>query len=189
MMTPEKTAKADRAMRSAEVKVWDIAVRLFHWSLVFSFAVAFVSAEKWDRAHEVTGYLIGGLLILRILWGLVGSKYARFKDFLYKPSTVHNYLHDSLTHKAKRYLGHNPLGGAMVIALILSIIGITATGIAMTTNMFWGVEWVGELHEITTYLTLALIALHIAGVVFASIEHKENLVKSMITGIKRQSVD
>ena len=88
MITPERTNKADRVKRSAQVKVWDIAVRVFHWSLVFAFAFAFVSAEEWDRAHEVAGYFIGGLLGIRILWGFIGSKYARFSNFLYKPSTV-----------------------------------------------------------------------------------------------------
>ena len=189
MTAPQKTTSADRAKRSALVPVWDIAVRLFHWSLVIAFALAWVSAEEWDRAHELIGYFIGGLVGFRIIWGIIGSKYARFSDFIYRPSTVHEYLHDSLARKAKRYLGHNPLGGAMVIALILSLIGVTATGIAMTSNTFWGVEWMEELHEATANITLALIALHVAGVVFASFEHKENLVKAMMTGFKRHSPD
>ena len=189
MAITKKTTSTDRVARSAEVKVWDMAIRLFHWSLVFAFILAFVSAEEWDQIHEFAGYFIGGLLGFRIIWGIVGSKYARFSNFIYKPSTVHNFLHDSLAHKAKRYLGHNPLGGVMVVALMSSLITITASGIAMTSNMFWGVEWVEELHEATANISLVLIVLHVAGVVFASFEHKENLVKSMITGFKSQAMD
>ncbi len=189
MTVSKTTTLADRETRSALVRVWDIAIRLFHWSLVCAFAVAWISGDEWDRVHEISGYFIAGLLGFRIIWGLIGSKYARFSQFIYKPSTVQNYLRDSLTRKAKRYLGHNPLGGAMVIALILALIAVTASGIAMTSDQFWGVEWVGELHEATANITLVLIALHIAGVIFASFEHKENLVRAMITGFKRQSTE
>ena len=169
--------------------MWDIAVRLFHWSLVFSFALAWVSSEEWDTVHEVAGYVIGGLLAFRILWGFVGSKHARFSDFVYRPATVLGYLRDSLARKAKRYIGHNPAGGAMVITLILTITVVIVTGIAMTTQAFFGVEWVEEVHEAATNLALVLIALHVGGVIFASFEHRENLVKAMITGLKRQSTD
>lgn len=185
MTTSEKTIPADRVKRSVEVKVWDIGVRFFHWSLVSAFAVAWLSAEEWDRLHEVAGYFIGGLLGLRIIWGLVGSEYARFSKFIYRPSTILQYLRDSLALKAKRYIGHNPLGGAMVIAMILLLSILTASGIAMTSNAFWGVEWMEELHEVTANLTLVLVAIHVAGVLFSSFEHQENLIKAMITGFKR----
>jgi len=180
---------ADRVTRSADVKVWDIAVRLFHWSLLAAFVLAWVSAEEWDRFHEITGYIVGGLIAFRIIWGLIGTNYARFSNFLYRPTTVVQYLRDSLTGRAKRFIGHNPAGGAMVIALLLSLVGITASGIAMTSNMFWGVEWVGEVHEALVSFTLVLVILHVAGVIYAGFEHKENLVKAMITGFKRRSTD
>ena len=141
--------EADRVSRSAKVKVWDIAVRTFHWSLVTFFAVAWVTGDEWDRVHEISGYIVGGLIAFRLIWGLIGTKHARFSDFVVKPSVVIDYLRDSIYFRAKRYLGHNPAGGAMIIALILSIITVTVTGIAMTTNTFWGLKWMEELHEIS----------------------------------------
>ncbi len=182
-----KVNPAGRLTRLAEVKVWDLAVRLFHWSLVLAFALAWLSADEWDQFHNTAGYIIAGLLGFRILWGLVGTRHARFSDFLYRPSTVLQYLRDSLAGRAKRFLGHNPAGGAMVIALLLSLIGVTISGIAMTSNRFWGVEWVEDGHEVLATVTLVLVALHIVGVIYASFENRENLVKAMISGYKRHS--
>ncbi len=169
----------------AMVRVWDPLVRIFHWSLVALFAFAFLTADEWDSAHELAGYTIGGLVALRIVWGLVGSRHARFTSFVKGPGTVLGFLTDSIAMRARRYLGHNPAGGAMVIALLLAIAIISATGWMMTTNAFWGVEWVEEVHEAASFGTLGLIALHVGGVILASVEHRENLVKAMFTGAKR----
>jgi len=189
MSTLEQTDDADRVTRSARVKVWDIALRLFHWSLVSAYVLAWLSADEWDRFHNQVGYVVAALIGLRIIWGLVGSTHARFSDFIYKPSTVLRYLRDSLVGKARRYIGHNPAGGAMVAVLLLSLIGVTVSGIAMTSNMFWGSEWVEDIHELFANMTLALVALHILGVIYSGYEHRENLVKAMITGFKRRSSD
>lgn len=172
--------------REDEIRVWDPLVRIFHWSLVGGFAVAYITADEWDKAHELVGYIVAGLIAFRLFWGLVGSRYARFSDFLYRPSTIVVFIKDSLAMKGKRYVGHNPAGGAMVVALLLAIAGISATGYMMTMDMFWGVEWVEDVHEILVNGTLLLIILHVGGVIFASFEHKENLVRSMITGLKRR---
>ncbi len=189
MATTSNSSEADRNERSVaepkQVKVWDIAVRVFHWSLVTSFAIAWLSADEWDRIHEIAGYIIAVLVGFRLIWGFVGSKHARFADFVCNPVSVLDYLKDTIHHKAKRYIGHNPVGGAMTIALLLSLVTITASGIAMSSNMFWGVEWVEEVHEISANLTVVLVGLHIAGVIFSSFSHSENLAKSMITGYKR----
>ncbi len=193
MTTANNSSEADRNERSVtepkQVKVWDIAVRVFHWSLVTSFAIAWLSADEWDKLHDIAGYIVAGLVGFRLIWGFIGSKHARFTDFVYNPVSVFNYLKDTIYHKAKRYIGHNPVGGAMIIALLLSLVTITASGIAMTSNMFWGIEWVEEVHEISANLTLVLIGLHIAGVIFSSFSHSENLVKAMITGRKRDLSD
>ena len=169
----------------ATVRVWDPFVRIFHWSLVALFAFAFLTGDEWDKPHEFAGYVVAGLIGLRVIWGFIGTRHARFSDFVTGPGTVIGYLKDATRFRAKRYLGHNPAGAAMVIALFAAISTICATGIMMTTDMFWGVGWVGEVHEFAANATLILIALHIGGVVFASIEHGENLVRSMITGKKR----
>jgi cytochrome b len=183
----ENASDTDNAPPEPEVKVWDIAIRLFHWSLVITFTLAWITAEDWDQAHEYAGYAVGGLVLFRILWGFVGAKYARFSDFVYSPAAVYRYLGDSLRHKAKRYLGHNPAGGAMVGAFIVMLLVATGTGILATMDGFRGVEWVEELHEGTSYVTLLMVVAHIVGVIHASVSHRENLVKSMVTGFKRRS--
>lgn len=184
----EATAQAPsgRVERPETVKVWDIFVRLFHWSLVGLFIFAYLTGDEWDNAHEIAGYCIMALIALRIVWGFIGTKHARFSSFVFSPATVIGFLRDSVYLRAKRYIGHNPAGGAMVIALLLSITTICVSGYLMTTDMFWGEEWVEEVHEAAVNGTLILVALHIGGVVLASIEHGENLVRSMITGKKRR---
>ena len=176
-------ALAERASRT--VRVWDPLVRIFHWSLVGLFAFSYLTGDEWKKAHVYSGYTIAGLIAFRILWGLVGSRHARFGDFIYRPRTVIAFLGDTVRMRAKRYLGHNPAGGMMVVALLLTISAIAATGYMMTMDAFWGLEWVEEVHEVAVNVALGLIALHILGVVLASVEHRENLVRSMLTGRKR----
>lgn len=178
-------AHSVRLKRTEWIKVWDPFVRIFHWSLVGLFAFSFLTGDEWKSAHILSGYLIAGLVALRVVWGLVGSEHARFANFVYRPATVLAFLVDTARMRAKRYLGHNPAGGAMVIALLLSISGIATTGYMMTTDAFWGIEWVEETHKALVYGTLGLVALHLAGVAFASFEHRENLVRAMLNGWKR----
>ncbi|AXS41775.1 cytochrome b/b6 domain-containing protein [Breoghania sp. L-A4] len=186
MSSASEATSSGRVERPEEVRVWDPLVRLFHWSLVAAFVFAYATGDEWGAAHEKAGYVIAGLVALRVVWGFVGSRHARFRDFVRGPKAVGAYLRDSATRKAPRHLGHNPAGGAMVIALLVMLSLITATGVMMTMDRFWGVEWVEEAHEIVVNLTLGLIALHLAGVAFASLAHGENLVRAMITGRKRQ---
>ena len=138
------------------VKVWDPVVRIFHWSLVGAFAVAWLTGDELERAQFVPG-----------LSGLTG------------------YVSDIRKGREHRHLGHNPAGGAMVVALILALLATGGTGWMMTLDMFWGAEWVEEVHEAMANLMLVLVGLHIAGVVVASIRHHENLVRAMLTGRKR----
>lgn len=172
-----------RTTRPASIKVWDPFVRLFHWSLVSFFTIAWITADEWDRIHEIMGYAVAALVGLRIIWGMVGSRHARFSDFIYRPSTVIGYLKDSLRVKARRYLGHNPAGGTMVVVLLLSLVAVSATGFMLT---YWTAEWVEDLHEAVANLTVGLVVVHVGGVIFSSVKHRENLVRSMITGLKRR---
>lgn len=181
----ELPAGAAAAAKETHYRVWDPLVRIFHWSLVVLFAVAYITGDEIQKIHVPAGYIIAGLLTFRLLWGIVGTKHARFTDFIYHPTTVISYLRDAAKLRAKRYVGHNPAGGAMVLALIAVIGGTAATGYMMTTDAYWGVGWVAELHEVLASLALALIGLHVLGVVFASFEHRENLVRAMVTGRKR----
>jgi cytochrome b len=170
-----------------QVKIWDRFIRTFHWSLVVLFATAFYTRDKWEQIHIACGYAILALVLARVVWGFAGPAHARFRDFVYSPLTVLGFLVDTARFRAKRYLGHNPAGGAMVLTLIAMLLTICGSGIAMTLDRFWGVKWIETIHEAATYSTLALIALHLVGVILASIEHRENLIKSMVTGWKRKS--
>lgn len=167
------------------IKVWDPFVRLFHWSLVVSFAVAWLTADEWDDLHEWAGYAAAGLIGLRLLWGLIGSKYARFAQFVRSRDTIIGYIRASIVGGEPRYIGHNPAGGLMIVGLILAMIGTATTGWMYTLNAFWGIEWVEETHEALANFMLILVLLHIAGVIFSSLRHKENLVRAMINGRKR----
>ncbi|MGO4838580.1 cytochrome b/b6 domain-containing protein, partial [Rhizobiaceae sp. 2RAB30] len=157
---------------------------VFHWSLVLTFTLAWVTGDEIKSVHELAGYVIVGLLAIRIIWGFVGTTHARFTDFVYWPSAVIGYLRDTLRLKAKRYLGHNPAGGAMVLMLMATLVIICATGVTMAeTN--WGNGLVKDIHEMAATVALVLVGFHLAGVLMASIEHRENLVRSMFTGRKR----
>lgn len=168
------------------VKVWDPFVRLFHWGLAASFVIAWVTAEEWDSLHYWAGYAAGALIALRLIWGLVGTRYARFTQFIKSPRATLKYLGDILRGAEPRYLGHNPAGAAMIIALILAMAGCILTGWMYTTTAFWGSEWVEEIHEALANGLLFLVLLHVGGVLLASLRHHENLVRAMITGRKRR---
>ena len=172
-------------IKAQMVKVWDIVVRLFHWSLVVTFALAWLTADELERAHEWIGYTVGGLIVLRLIWGITGTRYARFVQFVKGPSATIAYLKSMMSGRERRYLGHNPAGAAMVMALLLSIMALTLSGWMMTLDMFWRSEWVEELHEVLANSVLFLVVAHVAGVFLAGRRHKENLVRAMITGYKR----
>jgi len=177
--------EAAPAVGTPTVRVWDPFVRIFHWMLLGLFVAAFVSAEESETLHVWIGYSIALLLILRVAWGFVGSRHARFSDFVRSPRATGVYLVQVLRSKAPRHLGHNPAGGIMVVALLLAVSGIAATGIMMTTDAFWGSEALEDIHEALVYGTIGLICLHVAGVILSSIQHRENLVRAMFTGRKR----
>jgi len=168
----------------SEVVVWDLLVRIFHWSLVASFTVAYLSGEgEVLGLHAWSGYFIGGLILFRLLWGLVGPRYARFTDFIVTPPTILAYSRDLLRGQAQRYLGHNPLGGAMAIALLAMLTLTTLTGVILygateAADPFAGMmrdtghgvdEMLEEVHEFFSNFTVLLIALHIGGVLVCSL--------------------
>ena len=196
-----------------EVRVWDPLIRIFHWTLVVSFVVAYLSGEELDQLHLWSGYLITGLLIFRLLWGFVGSKHARFRDFLYSPRQILDYGKSLLSGRPKRYLGHNPAGAVMVFMLLFSLSFTVASGLLLDAGVgssavaqlgqsvlpakAWADdddedeehegkenELLEEVHEFFANLTLLLVFLHIAGVIVSGRLHRENLVRAMITGNK-----
>jgi len=168
------------------LRVWDPAVRIGHWMLVASVAAAWLTKTGWEAWHERTGYVALAIVALRAVWGFVGPVRARFSDFAVAPSTGFAYAWAMLARREPRHLGHNPLGGWMVIALLGVVMLVGVTGWLYTTDRFWGVEWVAELHEVLTDLLLILVALHVAGVLYASYRHRENLIAAMMHGRKRE---
>lgn len=187
MSSTDGAIEAGSAKPPAEVKVWDPFVRMFHWSLAGLFLLAYATGDEMENVHIAAGYAIAGLLVLRIVWGFVGPRHARFSDFVRSPRAVVAYMRDTALLRAPRHLGHNPAGGAMVLALIVVLIGTCTTGYMMTTDTFWGAKWVEEVHEAFVSLTIGLVVVHVLGVLVASFEHRESLVKAMITGRKRPS--
>lgn len=186
MSTINETIEAGGAKPPATVKVWDPFVRVFHWSLATLFVVAYLTGDEIEKVHIAAGYTIAGLVGLRIVWGFIGPAHARFANFVRSPRDVLTYLRDVALLRAPRYIGHNPAGGAMIVALLVMLIGTCTTGFMLTTDTFWGANWAEEVHEVFANLTVALIVFHVLGVLIASFEHRENLVKSMITGRKRR---
>ncbi|MDH5612460.1 MAG: cytochrome b/b6 domain-containing protein [Gammaproteobacteria bacterium] len=183
---------------SNQIKVWDPLVRIFHWSLAAAFFIAYLTEDDWLDLHVYAGYTIAGLIAFRLVWGLIGTRHARFRDFVRPPREVLAYLKDMATFHPKRYIGHNPAGGAMVVALLLSLTMTVLTGLAVygaeemagpLSGLFASApEFVGdvfeELHEFFANFTLFLVVFHVVGVVLAGLQHGENLVRSMINGKK-----
>jgi cytochrome b len=195
-LSKSTTSAGDKAR---EVRVWDPLVRVFHWSLVAAFATAFIVEDDLLGVHVWAGYLVLALIAVRLVWGFIGTRHARFADFVRGPSTVAGYLGDALRMRAPRYLGHNPAGGAMVVALLILVAATGISGMALygTQELSgplaplmgglpadWG-EGLEETHEVLANLTLVFIVAHVAGVLFSSLSHRENLILAMINGRKR----
>lgn len=185
----------------ATVKVWDPLVRVFHWSLAIAFTLAYASGEEWLDLHILAGYAAGGLIAFRLVWGVIGTRHARFSDFVRRPSAILTYLKQVISLKAPRHLGHNPAGGAMIMLLLISLAGTVLGGMALyaaadnagplagliPTGDYWHDVFEG-LHEVFANLTLILVIGHLAGVLVASLMHRENLVRAMITGHKPKEI-
>ncbi len=166
------------------ILVWDAPVRVFHWLLVLSFAGAYLTAEseRWRLLHVTLGYTMAGLVAFRLVWGLIGTRHARFASFVRGPSAVARYLGSLLRGRPEHHAGHNPAGALAIVALLLLAAGVAASGWA-TYNEVAG-DWLEELHEAIANLMLALVGIHVAAVVISSRLHHENLVRAMITGRK-----
>jgi cytochrome b len=215
-MTSSETIRT--TSRPASTLVWDPLVRFGHWALVAAFAVAYLSGEdEADALHVWGGYIVGAIVLLRVGWGFVGPRHARFSDFVRSPLVALAYFRDLLYGRARRYVGHSPAGGAMVIALLVCLAATVATGLIAygeegkgplaavlvtdanangneaedrapaKTGREESESTIGELHGLLANITVALVVAHILGVAVASVVHKENLVFAMITGRKRRA--
>jgi cytochrome b len=205
------------------VRVWDRFVMFTHWTVAVGYVVAYLTGEGALLIHVWAGYTVGALVVLRILWGFVGPKHARFTDFVFRPWKVLSYLGDLVRFRAQRYLGHSPAGGAMAIALWIGLLALVWSGLelyaveegagplasvgaqmdhgsAMSGGLIvsasasdddegdqaggGGGAW-KDIHESLSSLVLVLVILHLVGVVLSSLVHRENLPRSMVTGMKR----
>ncbi len=168
------------------VLVWDRFVRLFHWATALLVLIAFLTTDDLRWLHEDAGYAVLALVAARIVWGVVGGRHARFVSFVCGPRDVARYLRLLRSGRAPRYLGHNPAGGIMIVALLALLVVVGGSGWLSETNAYFGVPWVDHLHHVSAHLLLVLVGLHLAGVVMSSWLHRENLVRAMVTGRKRR---
>lgn len=169
---------------SATIRVWDLPVRMFHWLLVATILVAFLSSEEGSalaRWHVPAGWVAAVLIAFRLVWGLVGGEHARFVNFL-KPGRIAHHLRSLLVGKPERSIGHNALGGLAIIALLGTVGGIIYTGATMQGEGGEG------LHETLANILLGLIALHVAAVIAMSLLTRDNLIRAFITGRKRAAL-
>lgn len=166
------------------ILVWDLPVRIFHWLLAASFVGAFATgdSERWRDIHIMLGYTMLVLIAFRVIWGFIGSRYARFGAFAFGPARVVAYLRSLLSAKPEHHVGHNPAGSWAIYLLLGLSLTAGVTGYATLNEL--GGEWLEELHEGAANAMLAVVLVHIAGVIASSLRHHENLVRGMITGRK-----
>jgi cytochrome b len=167
------------------IRVWDPLVRIGHWSLVVTVALAWLTRHGPGRWHEWLGYAALVVIAVRIAWGCWAPGHARFAHFVRSPAETLSYAKQMISGHEPRHIGHNPLGAWMILALLITVALTGATGWLYTTDRFWGVEWVETLHATLADVLLWLAALHLAGVLYTSLRHRENLIAAMIHGRKR----
>ena len=182
----------------SKIKVWDPLFRVFHWTLVSTFLIAYITEEDLLGVHVWAGYVLLAAIAVRLVWGIIGTRHARFSDFVTRPSTALRYVKDTLRFKAKRYIGHNPAGGWMIVILLISLVATGLTGLLLygvgdhagpfagwfvNSSEYWE-DALEEVHEFFANFTMFLVVIHLGGVLLESILHKENLVAAMISGDK-----
>ena len=169
----------------ARIPVWDAPVRVFHWLMVFSFAGAYLTAESehWRLLHVALGYTMAGLVAFRIVWGFVGTRHARFSNFVRGPRAVLRYLRSMSTPQPEHYTGHNPLGALAILAMLGLTVAIALTGWIVFNDA--AAEATEGLHELAANAMLTVVGVHVAGVLFASWRGRENLIGAMISGRKQ----
>lgn len=184
-MNIASASRADAQSADAgRVLVWDAPVRVFHWMMVLVFAGAWLTAEseRWRMVHVTLGYTMAGLVAFRVLWGLFGTRHARFTHFVRGPAAVVAYLKSLLRGRPEHHAGHNPAGALAILALLMLAVAVPATGWALFNDL--GGEWLEDVHEGVANAMLALVAVHVAAVAISSWLHRENLVAAMVTGRK-----
>ena len=178
-----------QTQQKQSVLVWDLPVRVFHWLLFVSFAGAWLTAESeaQQMIHYAFGYTACALVLFRILWGLIGTRYARFTQFIKGPSNTTHHIKSLLNRQPEHQLGHNPAGAVAMVLLMVLILLLGLTGYWIVKDLLS--ELVGEAHEIIASMAMAVVTIHIAAAILMSFFQKENLIKSMVTGMKMGAID
>jgi cytochrome b len=167
------------------VQVWDLPLRVWHWLLAVLVLVAWVTPNVHDRLHRLAGYAVLGLLAFRLIWGLIGTRHSRFRSLGARLRAMPAYVWKLRHGRTGRYLGLNPAGTAMQLALLFTLIVSAVTGAMQVTVRFFGVWWVEDTHAYLSDAVIVLVVVHVAGVVMVSRLQRENLARAMITGRKR----
>lgn len=171
--------------KTRQVRVWDILVRVTHWAVAAGITANLLFTEEGSELHQYVGYTVVGLVIVRLLWGLVGTRYARFSDFFPTSSRIKRHLSDlSARRMDEQHLGHNPLAAIMMLLLWAVIIGLGESGYLMEARIFGSKDILEEIHEILANSLYSLVPLHIISAIVMSYWERQNLIKSMITGNK-----
>ena len=171
-------------MEKNRILVWDLPVRVFHWLLAISFAGAYATSgyDSLRYIHVTFGYTVAVLIAFRLLWAIVGTRYARLSSFSYGPHAVRDYLGSLLTRNPRHYVGHNPAGSWAIYAI--AALGLFTTGAGYARYNHLVGDWIDDVHEVAGNVMLAVVIAHIAGVLVSSFLHRENLAKAMLTGYK-----
>jgi cytochrome b len=177
-------APADRTA-SRMVEVWDLPLRLWHWLLAGFVLVAWFTPNVHDGLHRFAGYTVIGLLAFRLVWGVYGSRYSRFRMVRARLRAAPRYLLNLRRGITGRYIGLNPAGTLMLVALLLTLAISTISGAMAVTVTFFGIWWVEDTHAYSSDIVMVLVVLHVAGVVLMGTLQRENLIRAMFTGRKR----
>ena len=175
---------ADRTA-SRTVAVWDLPLRLWHWALAVCVLAAWFTPPVYDRLHRIVGYAVLGLLAFRLVWGFWGSRYSRFRMIRVRLRAAPGYLWNLRRGMSGRYIGLNPAGTLMLVALMLALAVSAITGAMSVTTTFFGVWWIEDTHHYSSDAVIVLVVLHVLGVLLMGLLQRESLVRAMITGRKR----
>jgi len=178
-MKPSATLEASRP-------VWDLFVRVFHWTLVVCVLLNSFVLDDGETVHRWAGYLASALVLARVVWGFVGSRHARFTDFFPTPGRIVRHVRGMFSGRAEFHWGHNPLGALMMMALMGLVLALGVTGWMQGLDAYWGEEWLQDLHEGIGEALIILVGLHAAAALIMGRIERARLLKAMVTGVKER---
>lgn len=178
-MKPSATLEASRP-------VWDLFVRVFHWTLVVCVLLNSFVLDDGETIHQWAGYLAAALVLARVVWGFIGSRHARFTDFFPTPGRIVRHVRGLWSGHAEFHWGHNPLGALMMLALMGMVLALGVTGWMQGLDAYWGEEWLQELHEVIGEALIILVGLHAAAALLMGRIERARLLKAMVTGVKER---